>query len=59
MIKEQPTTQTAAQQTVLEDQRQQPQPWRPPTLKRLRLSLDTAYKTGSNTDAGASGNVTD
>ena len=49
MIKEQPTTQTAGQQTVLEDQ--QPQPWHRPTLKRLRLSLDTAELGGSNTDA--------
>ncbi|NOZ51462.1 MAG: hypothetical protein GXP37_15660 [Chloroflexi bacterium] len=57
MIKEQPTTQTAAQQTVLEDQRQQPQPWRRPTLKRLRLSLDTAYKTGSDTDGFSGSNI--
>ena len=48
MIKEQPTTQTAGQQTVLEDQ--QPQPWHRPTLKRLRLSLDTAFNSGSPTD---------
>ena len=50
MNTEQRITQTEAQQQAAETAPQGQQPWHRPTLKRLRLSLDTAYQAGSVTD---------
>jgi len=53
MNNEQPVTQIEGQQPSAETS--QPQPWHRPTLKRLRLSLDTTVaKSGSAAD-GISG----
>jgi len=53
MSNEQPVTQIEGQQPSAETP--QPQPWHRPTVKRLRLSLDTAYQAGSLTDFAQSG----
>lgn len=50
MNHEQAITQTEAPQLLAKDRRDEPQPWHRPTLKRLRLSLDTTVDTGSSTD---------
>ena len=49
MRTEQATKQTEAQQAA-EDRGEELQPWHRPTLKRLRLSLETAGDFGSGGD---------
>ncbi|NOZ05056.1 MAG: hypothetical protein GXP41_01710 [Chloroflexi bacterium] len=58
MNQEQPITQTEAQQHEVATPPQGQQPWRRPTLKRLRLSLDTAHGPGSLTDGFQTGSST-